>query len=341
MPHPQQQQIAIDEGALLAELESSNSYFDSVVNTIPSKLYVAGASGDDAYSAKYMKGQHKESKEARRARNKAAKQSKFDPEGGMETTLEAKRRVRLEEEAMDGSDDDDGDDDADVVMSDGDGEEEEDGGGDGKPGGGEEAPSKDDDGNGESYASRIEALRARLRAKMAAASGGSKGGGDSSAGGAAVDTSAPSLVSKRAARRAEKRKRQEAAKQRANKKKATSVAESKERQRVVSSLGGSTYNDPSKSSKSSSANAVSAADDLATIDYQSLAGLKPKAEGALDNKSLLSGKGGKGKKKSLEKLLEDAERKAAKLRELKGSGNDDDREKAMNMEWGEALKVAG
>ena len=142
-------------------------------------------------------------------------------------------------------------------------------------------------------------------------------------------------MSKRAARRAEKRKRQEAAKQR-NKKKATySVAESKNKteQRVVN-LGGSTYNAPSSKSNAT----TSAAEDLATIDFQSLAGLKPKLEGALDNKSLNPGK---KKKQSLEKLLADAERKQAKLRQLKESDEAQDREKAKNIEWGEALKVAG
>ena len=66
----------------------------------------------------------------------------------------------------------------------------------------------------------------------------------------------------------------------------------------------------------------------------------------LENKSLLAltggGKGGKkNKKKSLEKLLADAERKQARLKELKESSVEEDREKAKNIEWGEAMKVAG
>jgi hypothetical protein len=97
--------------------------------------------------------------------------------------------------------------------------------------------------------------------------------------------------------------------------------------------------------------AATVAGDLATIDYQSLAGLRPKLDGALDNKSLLGlgmttggGKNGGnngGKKRSLEKLLADAERKQARLRELKSSGEEGDAEKARDIEWGETLKVAG
>lgn len=89
-----------NEFSLLSELESHNTYFDSIVNLIPARLYVAGASGDDynpSYQAKYGKGQHKESKEARRARSKVAKREKFLP-GKMESTLEVKRRVAKEEE---------------------------------------------------------------------------------------------------------------------------------------------------------------------------------------------------------------------------------------------------
>jgi len=191
---------------LLSELDAHNEYFDSLVNMIPAKLYVAGASGDDKYNPKYLKGQHKESKEARKARNKLAKSAKFDPEK-MENTLEAKKRVQREQEEMSDSDNDE-----DIEMSDNDdGEQEEEG----------DLPqldtskSKDSSETVEekSYASRIEMLRAKLHKKMAEKAPN-------------ASTPAPALVSKRAARRAEKRKRQEAAKQR-NNKKATSMAEKK------------------------------------------------------------------------------------------------------------------
>lgn len=321
----------ISPSSLLAELNANNAYFDSVVNMIPAKLYVAGASGDDAYNVKYLKGQHKESREVRKARNKVAKQEKFDPEK-METTLEAKKRLKREEEERDDSDDD-----GDIVMSDGDGEDENDVAGD------KEKPppsdQKDGDKNAETkiYASRIEMLRAKLHAKMAEkrkAAGKTADAPDD--GSATIDTSAPALVSKRAARRAEKRKRKEAATQR-NKKKATSVAETKKKteQRVVN-LGGSKFNEPTASKSAKTGD--SAADDLATIDFQSLAGLKPKADGARDNKSL--GSGGKKKKKNLEHLLADAERKQQRLNELKSSGKQEDKEKAENIQWGDALKIA-
>lgn len=297
---------------------------------IPANLYVAGASGDDKYHPKYKAGQHKESKEARRARNKIAKGQKFDPEK-METTLETKRRVKKEMEEE--SDSDDAGDD--IIMSDGDGEDENDAGDADQPQKKDDSDKSSGGTNESSYASRIEMLRAKLHAKMAEkrAAAGITSDAPTDNPAAEIDTSAPALVSKRAARRAEKRKRQEAAKQR-NKKRATSVAEHKQRdqQRVVN-LGGSTFNAPN--GKSASADKTSAAQDLATIDYQSLAGLKPKLDGALDNKSL----GGK-KKKSLEHLLADAERKQARLKELTEHGTEDDKEKAKNAAWGEAMKTA-
>ena len=86
---PQHHHPSPGDSDLLSELLSHNAYFDSLVNMIPARLYIAGASGDDAYNPKYGKGQHEESKEARRARNKIAKREKFDP-SKMETTLETK-----------------------------------------------------------------------------------------------------------------------------------------------------------------------------------------------------------------------------------------------------------
>ncbi|KAL9186350.1 hypothetical protein ACHAXT_005588 [Thalassiosira profunda] len=308
-------QHAVNDDDLYSELAAHNAYFDSLVNLIPHRLYVAGASGDGAYDPKYKKGQHKESKEARKARNKAARNAKFAPEG--ETTLQAKKRIarEQEEESSDGENEM-----SDVEMSDGDGEEDDAG-----PSKANDGPSDGNRASEPTYASRIEALRAKLRAKMAA-----KRAQSGTADAAAVDTSAPALTSKRAARRAEKKRRQEAAKQR-NKKRATSTAETKKEQKRVINLGGSRFNEPAGKAATSSA-----ADDLATIDYQSLAGLKPKNEkGLADNKSM------SGKKKSLETLLADAERKQARLKELKASHDDADREKAQNIEWGEALKSAG
>ena len=112
--------------------------------------------GDDKYNPKYYKGQNKESKEARRARNKSAKRAKFDPEQS-ETTVQVQERLA-------------------------------------SPSLPPPAPAG---GN-----SRIEALRAKLHAKLAEK--------------AAQRPSDPNVVSKRAARRAEKqRRREEATKKRA------------------------------------------------------------------------------------------------------------------------------
>lgn len=309
---------------LLSELDSHNEFFDSLVNMIPARLYVAGASGDDAYSSKYHKGQHKESKEARQARSKIAKREKFDPEK-VETTLETKRRLRQEQE----EEEEESDNDSDIVMSDGDGQEDE-----------EAAGSADaaDDGNKtevktDNFASRIEMLRAKLHAKMSEKRAAA---GISVESQAAVDTSSPALVSKRAARRAEKMKRKQAAQQR-NQKKSTSTAEKNSEPQRVINLGGSTYNAPT-SSTSGKASKKSAAEDLATIDFQSLAGLKPKMDAAFNDKSLNPKLA--NKKKSLEKLLADAEKKQQRLKELKASSDKEDREKAQNIEWGEALKTA-
>lgn len=301
--------------AILSELESHNAYFDSIVNMIPAKLYVAGAS-DQAYQSKYLKGQNKESKEAKRARNKIAKREKFDPEK-VETTLQIKKRVQMEQE--DESSDDDG---GDQVVMDDDDEKDEDV--DNRKTNDQSTSQSTIPTGNKSNASRIEQLRAKLHAKIAekrSASGISEDG-------VPTDTTSPSLVSKRAARRAEKRKRQEAAKQR-KKSTPSAVRDRSEPQRVVN-LGGSKFNEPA-----SKISTVAASDDLATIDYQSIAGLK-ELDPSFDNKSLNP----KAKKKSLEKLLADAERKQQRLKELKASSVEEDKEKAKSIEWGEALKVA-
>lgn len=346
------------------------------MNMIPARLYIAGASGDDAYNPKYGKGQHKESKEARRARNKIAKRDKFDP-NKMETTLETKRRVQLEQNNP-SDDESDGDDvgNDNIVMSDDDGD------GDARadvnantsqPTSSSNTYSKSNNNSTDTnatnttipisnetqtYASRIEMLRAKLHAKMAekraiaagmsveeyaaSSSSGAVADGDTSK----ADSSA---TSKRAARRAEKRKRQEAAKQRNKKNGYSTVVDSSKQgngnQQQQNRLGGKSGSSTSNSFATFTNSPTTTAQDLATIDYQSLAGLKPKLDGALNNKSLVgvagNGAGGQSKKKSLEKLLADAERKQARLRELKASGNEEDKEKAKNIEWGETLKVAG
>lgn len=308
-------QHSINQFEILSELESHNAFFDDIVNMIPAKLYVAGHSDNDAYHSKYRKGQNKESKDAKRAKNKIAKRDKFDPEK-VETTLQAKKRIQREQEEQ--SSDDEGDQ---VMMDDDDEHDEEDAKNQTK----KQTKGDNSSAGNNSNASRIEQLRAKLHAKIAEKRSAA---GITEDGATPANTTSPALVSKRAARRAEKRKRQEAAKQR-KKSAPSSVQDRTEPQRVVN-LGGSKFNEPASKKV-----AISAADDLATIDYQSIAGLK-KLDPKLDNKSLNP----KVKKKSLEKLLADAEKKQQRLKELKASSAKEDKEKAQSMEWGEALKVA-
>lgn len=364
---------------LLTDLQSHNDYFDSIVNMIPAKLYIsAGASsgggsssGSSSDNVKYRKGQHVESKEAKRAKDKAAK---YDPKR-VETTLQTKKRVRMEEKSDDDVEDD-------IVMSDDDCDDDDDNddGSEATEPTGNIGSSKKiihnnntnntvastetspvsvklDEDISSSYPSRIEALRAKLRAKVAALAGSTKNVGaiDGESGGGTVN---PALTSKRAARRAEKKRRMEAAKQRAGKTGSSSVVASadgsnnkKRRLDTTTSMGKSSMTSSSSSSSSAiTTTTTTVANDLARIDYQSLAGLRPKLEGALDNKSLVgiggttipsSSSSNKGKKKaSLEKLLADAERKQARLRELKTSNNEADKEKARSIVWQDTFKVA-
>lgn len=73
------------------ELLEHNEFFDMLVDMIPSKLYVAGTSGDD-YNPKYLKGSHKDSKQVRKAANKEAKRRKLDPSLA-ESTVQTKARM--------------------------------------------------------------------------------------------------------------------------------------------------------------------------------------------------------------------------------------------------------
>lgn len=291
--------------ALIAELESNNKFFDSIVDMIPAKLYIAGNTGDEMYNPKYRKGQHKESKEARRARNKEARAAKFDPSRA-ETTLQAKRRKETEE-----SDDDDSDSDLDtgsnnigIEMDD---DDENDVVQDGVQKSSIEA-QKDTDG-----LSRINILREKLRAKIA-----EKQGSRPSSSGA---------TSKRAARRAEKQKRVEAAKKR---KEAGGSG--------FSSANQNRSNDKKKIDVDRIKKALSKEsiqEDLSGIDFGGIAGLSKK-EYYKDNKSLEN----INKKKNLVQLLKQAEEKQKRLEELKASENEADKEKAKRIQWGDTLKEA-
>lgn len=258
------------------------------------------------YNPKYGKGQHKESKEARRARNKAARASKYDP--ALKLTTRQEKRQKESEDA-DISDDDE--ESSGKMQQDEDMETEE-----------ESPPSSFSASSGEASdpsLSKIEQLRAKLRAKLEERRSQRPGSNSKS------DT----MVSKRAARRAEKQKRIELAKKRASAGTTKTGKTKNERITLVTKeLGGSKIN----------SNANSQVEDLSGIDFGGIAGLKDtdKNYAGAANKSLKN----MGKKKSLERLLEEAEAKKQRLKELKASGDADDKAKAKKMEWGDALKAA-
>lgn len=301
---PAQLEYETYNALLLEELANHNTFFDSLVDMIPAKLYVSGNTGDESYNPKYRKGQHKESKEARRARNKAAKIAKFDPSKA-ETTLEAKMR-KAAEAAEDLEDNDCASNDVAVGSKNSTIQG-------GKKVGVLLTPPSSTSGSG---VSRIEALRARLHAKIAE----KQANRPSANGDEAV------AVSKRAARRAEKRRRVEAAKARNY---SNVGRETAKKLRIADmAMGGTKIN--------TLAGAVgSREDDLAGIDFGGIAGLSKKAH-YLDNKSLVNAG---GKKKSLDRLLKEAEKKRQRLKELK-SGVAEDKEKAAKIVWGDAIKEA-
>lgn len=296
-------------------------------------------SGDGLYNPKYMKGQHKESKEARRARNKVAKKNKFDP-NARETTLQTK--IRFENEEYDDDNDDEYDDDNDDNDDDDnqieDNHEEEDDemvdsstttsnrGSDKSP-----TPTTNSITTAivhSPHQSRIEALRAKLRAKLE-----EKRSNRPVLAGDTSDT----MISKRAARRAEKNRKIELAKKKQQQQQVSSGStqtgkNKKEKISLVKQqdLGGSQINERS--------NNKSVVDDLSCIDFGKIAGLKNDLSGNYSeaNKSLKN----TGKKKSLEKLLAEAEAKKERLRQLKESDDVEDKEKAKNIAWGDTLKIA-
>lgn len=155
--------------------------------------------------------------------------------------------------------------------------------------------------------SRIEALRAKLHAKLAEKRG--------------QRPEDPNAVSKRAARRVEKKKRQEEAAQR--KKKAHTQADTSNNKKYK--MGGAEGSDDPVV-------------DLAQMDFGRLAGLnKPSLTNyQKTNKALAN----IGKSKNLQKMLADAEAKRQRLEELKQSQKEEDKVKAANLEWGDAIKEA-
>lgn len=282
-------------------------------------------SGDSMYNPKYRKGQHKESKEARRARNKISKRNKFDPETN-ETTREEK--LRLEKEEVDDafSSDDEMEDGNDEQIEDN--HEEENDMEDQNNNKGSKKSTALTNKTNNSNQSRIEELRARLRAKLEEkrshrpAAGSSNGNSDT-------------MISKRAARRAEKQRRIELAKKKQQSSGGGTTQTGKhkmEKITLVQDLGGS------KISKTGDNETTTVGDDLSGIDFGGITGLKNDLAGNYTeaNKSLKN----HGKKKSLERLLAEAEAKKERLRQLKESDNVEDKEKAKNIVWGDTLKAA-
>jgi DNA excision repair protein ERCC-4 len=152
--------------------------------------------------------------------------------------------------------------------------------------------------------SRIEALREKLHAKLAEKRGQRP-----------LD---PTTISKRASRRAEKLKRKEEA----LKKSATTKVKDAKKAFVLTS-------------SPNNATVVAPKEDLKSVDFGKLAGLNKTPDSYQNNKSLKN----LNKKKNLELMLQKAEEKRERFEQLK-QGTEEDKKKAANMMWGEALKEA-
>jgi hypothetical protein len=297
--------VAVSSQQLLLELSEHNDFFDMIVDMIPSKLYIAGNSGDDFNPSKYYKMQSKDSKETRRAKAKASKRRKLDPSKA-ETTVEAKARLETSER--------DGETTATQL-----------------PQKMNEAPSSSTtttdttdtttdamDTTSTSTPvspkqSRIEALQAKLHAKIMAKQG-QRPSNDNN----------PNQVSKRAARRAEKLRRKEEA---TNRKKASNTKTSDKT--AGTNAAATNY-------KIASSATDNPAQDLAALDFGRLAGLNTSKDNYQKaNKSLAN----LSKSKNLEKMLADAENKRQKMEELK-KGSEEDQAKLKSMQWTDTFKEA-
>jgi hypothetical protein len=308
----------ISQHALLQGLQEDNAFFDFVVDMIPAKLYVAGQSGDD-FNPKYFKGQHKESKEIRRNKAKSAKRAKLDPSTA-ETTTQTKQRLegnrgvlplkatttvvtptKATTAPVTPSK-------ADAASTpSGTGKEEE----NATPKSTTTTTTTTTDLTPIDNKSRIDALRAKLHAKLAEKRG--------------QRPSDPNVVSKRAGRAAEKKKRQEEA--RAKKKKSVHTKAETDKNAKPKSFyeTAALNNDP--------------AQDLANLDFGLLHGLnknKSNEQYQKQNKSLRN----LSKSKNLEKMLADAEEKRQRVQDLKQSTDEQDKIKAANIQWGDVIKEA-
>jgi len=219
----------------LRELQEHNDFFDSFVDMFPDEVYVTSNRVEDRYNSKYFKGQNKKSQETRRAKAKTNKRAKLNSAEEETTTNETtdSQQTLIEDKTEKITDTGFL---ADISNTD-------------KPADSLKPTDSPKPKEISSSSSRIEALRAKLHAKLAEKRGNRPTNSNS--------------VSKRAARRAEKQKRQEEAKKR---KAGTKVDTLSVKQYIVGK-------DPSKET------------DLAKIDFGKLAGLD-KHRQHTDNKSL-------------------------------------------------------
>ena len=284
---------------LLEELSEHNDFFDMIVDMIPSKLYISGQSGDDYNPKKnrFYRGVTEDSKEARKAAAKLAKRRKLDP-SQVESTVDKKERLEKDKQSANAA----------TPSS-------------ATPGKSLAAPKSHPPAatattvstTTSPYQSRIEALRAKLHAKIAEKQ---------------AQRPNPDQVSKRAARRAEKRRRQEEAKR---KKGGSSSSSSKVD--ALKTAAAEHY----KMTAATSHTMVDPSQDLMHLDFGRLSGLNHKTSEnyAETNKSLAN----LSKSKNLKKMLEDAEEKRKKLQELK-KGSEEEKAKATAIQWADTLKEA-
>ncbi|GMI35278.1 hypothetical protein TrCOL_g3780 [Triparma columacea] len=304
--------------------QALNLYFDGVADMIPAQFYVTEQTDreEEEISNKYKKGLNSESKMAKKAKNKQKKAEKFaSPENA--SSLKVKQRkwdeMRAEEEEVEEEDEEgEGDSSDDNLVASHVSDEDD------------ETTTNDTVDTASTVTSeaveaipgesRIEALRRKLNAKIEAKKNRPANGAN------------PSGVSKRAARKAAKKERQEAAKR-----KAKGGFSNAERAKSSGSFSGAATGGPNDQVDPNSPppSTSNLADDLSGIDFGGISGLKKKKY-FQDNKSLAN----QGKKKSLESMLSEAEEKKRRLKELKGSSNPEDKEKAKRILWGDTLKAA-
>lgn len=312
--------------SILQELVGHNSYFDDLVNMFPANLYNSGNNEQEISNLKYHKGQGKDTKSAKKARIKLANAESSD---NNHVESSSQRLAQKEVDVLNASNDGDQFDYIDGK------EDEESTSATSAQNSKQENAKAGDEKNGvtrvqnlNSNHSRIEQLRSKLLSKLQERSQKT------------VNGKSDNIVSKRAARRVEKRKRQEIAKKKALSK-STSTSQLKfsgtkgspGKINKLQDVGGIKINSDSGEMKTVS-------DDLSGIDFGGIAGLKSDALTQQNYSNINKSLKNLGKKKSLERLLAEAEAKKLRLRELKESCDNEDKVKAKNIEWGDTLKAA-